>query len=143
MGWKPGGGIEPARTYSLGSETGRRLRELALLPAKPGQAIPGLAVEGRWEGEATEAGATKTARLQLRVTGGRLTGSLVLGSGVAMEIPIRDAAVQAGKLVFSYRQARSTPVWVATVGADSLTGEIHEGSSSGPVGGQFTLRFAP
>ena len=126
----------------LSAETQQKVRDLALLLAAPAQGQAGVAVEGIWEGELQDSdGVLKAVTVELRLVGGRLTGTLVLGRRVAMKVPLQDVAVQGGSLHFSVRRSGTVHAFAGPVAAGEVSGPLHTGSLSGPAVGRLTLRY--
>jgi hypothetical protein len=102
-----------------------------------------VAVEGVWEGELQDSdGVLKSVTVELRLVGGRLSGTLVLGRRVAMKVPLQDVAVQGGNLRFSVRRSGTVHAFEGPIAAGEVAGPLHEGSLSGPAVGRLTLRYA-
>ena len=141
-GFRPGAGVSAIRMAQLSAETQQKVRDLALLLAAPAQGQAGVAVEGIWEGELQDSdGVLKAVTVELRLVGGRLTGTLVLGRKVAMKVPLQDVAVQGGSLRFSVRRSGTVHAFEGPVAAGEVSGPLHAGSLSGPAVGRLTLRY--
>ena len=97
VGFRPGTGVAAMRMAQLSPESQQKLKDLALLLAPPAQGQEAAAVEGVWEGQIRDGdGMVKAVMVEIRLTGDRLAGTMVLGSKVAVKIPLQDVTVQGG-----------------------------------------------
>jgi hypothetical protein len=143
VAFRPGVGVAATRMAQLSEESHQKLKELALQLAPPAQGQSASAVEGVWEGEMRDAdGVVKVVTVEIRLVGGRLSGTLILGTKVAMKVPLLDLTVQDGNLRFTMRRAGKVLAFEGPVASGEVAGPLHEGSLSGPAVGRLTLRYA-
>jgi hypothetical protein len=143
LGFRPGSPLPAERLARLSPETASKLREMALFVGSPGQGFVAAVVEGRWEGELTEAdGVSRPVVVELRTSGGRPTGTMSTAGGtVSMAMPLQDVVVQPRSIRFGLRKGGSLRVFMGALDGSSISGEIHDGSAEGPAIGRLALQF--
>lgn len=138
-----GAGIPLPLVSPLSPAMAKAFREMALLLPAEGQSRPAAAVEGRWAGtmEEPDTGAREIS-LRLRMDGGRLAGSLTAkAGGLAMDIPLREAAYEKGTLRFVLVMRGAPKHFQGSVQGDSIAGTIHASAEAKDAVGHFSLRF--
>lgn len=120
----------------------KNLREMALLLPVKGEGVAAAAVSGRWEGTMDEKGVgERRIRLELRLQGGRLAGSLTTTvRQISMDIVLETAAYERGILTFGYSGGGGVRRFRATVQGAAMNGTIH--GADGEEIGRFSLRFS-
>jgi hypothetical protein len=143
VGFRAGAGVTASRMAQLSPESQRRLREMALQIVAPAQGQAGSAVEGIWEGELRDAdGMVKAVTVEMRLSGGRLAGTMSVGRKVTMKVPLQDVAVDGGTLRFNVRRGGTVHAFEGPVAAGEVSGPIFDGSPKGPAVGRLTLKYS-
>lgn len=141
--WQPGVGIPNEKIGTLSADLSRRLREMALLVPEEGQGQAASAVEGTWEGDVQEEAGQKAIVVRFRVVGTRLTGSVTTRArGVAMDVPLKDVAVDKGVLRFTLPGGAATRHYVGKIEGATISGSLHT-TPAGPSVGTFRLKYVP
>jgi len=144
LGWRPGATVTPGRAGALSPALLDRLREMAFGLGKESAATAGAALEGTWEGELADAdGSRKPITVKIRQAGGKLTGTLLTGGRVSLELPLQTVTTQASTVTFSVRSGAAVRFFVGRLDASGITGDVHTGTAAGPKSGAFTLKYAP
>jgi hypothetical protein len=120
----------------------KSLREMALLLPAKGEGTPAAAVLGRWEGTMDEKRVGgRRIRLELRLQGGRLAGSLTTSvRQIGMDIVLESASYEKGILTFGYSGGGGVRRFRATVQGATMNGTIQ--GADGEEIGRFSLRFS-
>ncbi|HEY5907701.1 MAG TPA: IPT/TIG domain-containing protein, partial [Vicinamibacteria bacterium] len=143
VNFRPGVGVAATRMAQLSDESHQKLKDLALQLTPPAQGQAASAVEGVWEGEMRDAdGVVKAVSVEIRLAGDRLAGTLILGTKVAMRVPLQDLNVQGGNLRFNVRRSGKVLAFESPVSSGEVAGPLHDGSLTGPAVGRLTLRYA-
>jgi hypothetical protein len=137
------GGVPASTVAALSPAMLKALREMALLmPAGAGSgASAGMAVAGRWEGtmEETE---QRRIEVELRVDGGRLSGSLTTKTGeLAMRTPLQQVSYDKGQLKFVTAGGGTTRQFRGTLEGGSISGAIFKDATAKDALGRFSLRY--
>jgi hypothetical protein len=138
----PGAGVPVSVLSPLPQSLAQALREMAFEipdPKHPAAA----AVEGLWEGTMEEAGGiSRTIQVQLRVQGGKLTGSLSTRQGVAtIEIPLGELEFDKGQLKFTLSAGGPPKRFTGKMQADTISGTVAAGRGTSQAEGRFSLRY--
>jgi hypothetical protein len=126
----------------LSPESQQKLRDMALQIAPPAQGQAGVAVEGIWEGELRDSdGVVKAVTVEMRLSGGRLAGTLSIGRKVTVKVPLQDIVVQGGNLRFMVHRGGSVHAFEGPVASGEVSGPLYEGSVKGQAVGRLTLKY--
>lgn len=133
-----GGGVPVSTLSPPSAELARSFREMALLV--PAGRTGGGSVVGRWEGTVNEGGRERPLRLDLRLTGTRLTGTLSTRAGdVAMNVPLTELRYERNVLSFVVPHGTGPRRYRGVVEGASLTGGVT--AEGGREAGRFLLRY--
>jgi hypothetical protein len=137
----PGAGVPTSVVNPISPAWAKGLRDLAfVLPGAGGN--PGAAVAGRWVGSMDEPGGQRAIDVQLRVEGKGLAGTITTKAGqLAMGVPLNDVVYEKGQLRFRLTSGGVTRSFQGVLEGATLSGTIHQGTSTAAPIGRFTLRF--
>jgi hypothetical protein len=116
------------------------LRRLAYSGPDEGRGVRGLALAGAWEGSVEDGGPPRSIRLEIRVEGDRVAGTMTsTAGGIAMGIPLRDLSYDKGMVRFTAVLGGAPREFRGAVEGATLTGTVHAAGSAAATG-RFTLR---
>jgi hypothetical protein len=132
-------GERPTRLFA----TTGRARALLDLQAEVGFRAGTGVTAGRMAGELRDAdGMVKAVTVEMRLSGGRLAGTMSVGRKVTMKVPLQDVAVDGGTLRFNVRRGGTVHAFEGPVAAGEVSGPIFDGSPKGQAVGRLTLKYA-
>jgi hypothetical protein len=116
------------------------MREMALALPRGG-AVAAAAIVGSWSGTLEETGAVRrSVRLQLRLEGNRLVGSMTTNAGgIDMNAPLGDVKYAGEQLSFTLAGGQSPRRFQGRVNGTQLEGTIQAGA--GAPTGRISLRY--
>jgi hypothetical protein len=136
-----GGGVPTGLVSPLPMRLAGELRDMAMVLPGEAQAKGAAAIAGLWAGTVDEPAGPRKVRVQIRLQGSRLSGTLTTTMGpLDMDTPIEQLSYEKGKIRFVSRMAGQTYDFKGALLEGQLAGTFHPENGTETLG-RFTLSF--